>query len=119
MKKSEILRDKGIKLRRVNMTDRKLAKTDYQRNANFIVTTSNGRQFYSKNGSLKDALECEKFATKTPVRKIPPKQRQKRSKRLGQAISQKQRETRQGSPQARPLFQKEQQKRANKQNLRY
>lgn len=69
MKKSEILRDKGIKLRRVNMADRKLAKTDYQRNANFIVTTSNGRQFYSKNGSLKDALECEKFATKTPVRK--------------------------------------------------
>ncbi len=63
MKKSEILKKKGIKVSKVTKRDKDLARTDYQRNANFIVTTSNGRQFYSKNGSLRDALGCEKYAT--------------------------------------------------------
>ena len=63
VKKADILKSKGIKIRKVNKDDKACARTDYQRQANYMITTSNGKQFYSKNGSLRDALGCEKYAT--------------------------------------------------------
>lgn len=83
MKKEEILRQKGIKVREVNRVERASARTDYQRNANYMVTTSNGRKFYSKNGSLKDALEAEKYATKAPKTQNRPKTAPKTAKVVG------------------------------------
>lgn len=73
MKKNEILKKKGIKIHKVNKTEKALAKTDYQRNANYMVTTSNGRKFFSTNGSLKDALAYEKYATKNSPKKVVKK----------------------------------------------
>lgn len=64
MKKQEILKQKGIKLRKVTAKDRALARTTYQRNADYIVVTSNKKHYYSTNGSLKDCLECEKISKK-------------------------------------------------------
>ena len=62
MKKAEVLKQKGIKLRKVTAKDRKNARTTYQRNADYIVITSNKKQYYSTNGSLKDCLTCEKLS---------------------------------------------------------
>ncbi len=56
MKKSDVLIKTGIKLRSVTVEDRKQAKTTLQRNANFVITTANGEEYYSKNGSLRDCL---------------------------------------------------------------
>ena len=56
MKKSDVLIKKGIKLRSVTEEDRKQAKTTLQRSASFVITTANGEEYYSKNGSLSDCL---------------------------------------------------------------
>ncbi len=71
MKKEEVLKSKKIKIRKVNKNDRANASNKYQKESNYIITTSNGIQFYSKNGSLKDALGCENYAVKNfPGKKI-------------------------------------------------
>lgn len=56
MKKNEVLKQKGIKLRKATEKDKKSAKSDFQREAKYVIKTSNGDEFYSKNGSLKDCL---------------------------------------------------------------
>lgn len=65
MKKEEILKRKGIKVRKVTAKDKSVARTTYQRNANFIITTSNKTQYFSTNGSLQDCLNCERLSKKT------------------------------------------------------
>ena len=65
MTKKEILKETGIKLRSVKKKDRANARTDYQRDADYIITTSNGEEYFSKNGSLKDCLWAEKNSQKT------------------------------------------------------
>ena len=53
MKKSEYMERHGLTLHRVTQEDRTCARTDYQRNAEYII--SNGAcEWYSKNGSLRD-----------------------------------------------------------------
>lgn len=64
MKKADVLMKKGIKLRSVTVEDRKQAKTTLQRNANFVITTANGEEYYSKNGSLSDCLWADASSKK-------------------------------------------------------
>ena len=53
MTKSEYMERHGLTLRRVTKEDRAAARTDYQRNASYII--SNGAcEWFSLNGSLRD-----------------------------------------------------------------
>ena len=62
MTKLEYMNKHGIKLREVTKEDREQAKTDYQRDSSFVITYPNGKEYYSKRGSLKDIKLCEIFA---------------------------------------------------------
>lgn len=63
-KKADVLKSKGIKLRSVTSKDKQEATTTYQREAKFIITTSNKQEYYSTNGSLKDCLWAESNSKK-------------------------------------------------------
>lgn len=53
MKKQQYMSAHGLTLRKVSPQDRAEARTDYQREAEYII--SNGRiEWYSKRGSLSD-----------------------------------------------------------------
>ena len=55
MKKSEYMEKHGLTLRKVEEEDKKLARTDYQRSANYII--NNGAcEWFSMNGSLRDMM---------------------------------------------------------------
>lgn len=54
MKKDEFLKKNGLKIRKVTNKDRISAKTDYQRNSNYIIKTKSGKEYFSKNGSVAD-----------------------------------------------------------------
>ena len=51
--KAEYMAKNGIKIRPVTAKDKQYAKTDYQKNADYIISV-NGKQFFSTNGSLAD-----------------------------------------------------------------
>ena len=72
-KKETVLKEKGIILRHVTEKDRKKAKTDLQRTASFVITTANGQEYYSKNGSLKDCLWADKNSKATAKKATKPK----------------------------------------------
>ena len=56
MKKTDYMERHGLTLRRVTQKDRAVARTDYQRSAEYII--SNGAcEWFSKNGSLRDMRE--------------------------------------------------------------
>ena len=66
MKKDEFLKKNGLKIRKVTNKDRIVAKTDYQRNSNYIIKTKSGKEYFSKNGSVADCktvLELNKPKT--------------------------------------------------------
>lgn len=84
MKKDEILKQKRIKLRKVNAKDKACARTDYQRKANYIIVTSNKKEYYSTNGSLKDCLKVEELSR---AKKLPTKD--KKGKRNGKKTGKK------------------------------
>lgn len=53
MTKAAFMEKHGITLRKVTEEDQRQARTDYQRNADYII--SNGAcEWYSRNGSLRD-----------------------------------------------------------------
>ena len=62
MKKNEVLKQKGIKLRKATEKDKKSAKSDFQREADYVIQTNNGDEYYSKNGSLKDCLSADSMS---------------------------------------------------------
>lgn len=53
MTKQEYMTKNCLTLRKVTADDRKAAKTDYQRTADYIISDGT-TEFFSKNGSLKD-----------------------------------------------------------------
>jgi hypothetical protein len=55
--KQEYLREHGATLRPVTEADRTAACTDYQRSANFIITTFRGAEYYSQKGTMTDIRE--------------------------------------------------------------
>ena len=57
MKKAEFMRLHGLSLRPATSRDRKQAKTDYQRNADYIISSKSGVEWFSKNGSMADMKE--------------------------------------------------------------
>lgn len=63
MKKDEFLKKEGLKIRKVTSKDRACAKTDYQRNADYIIKTKSGKEYYSKNGSIADCKTIIKLNT--------------------------------------------------------
>ena len=71
-KKADVLKTKGIKIRKTTSSDLKKAKTDYQRNAGYLITTSNGQTYFSKNGSLADCLWAEETSKKSALSKQKP-----------------------------------------------
>lgn len=56
MNKQEMLDLMGLVLREVNEEDRKMARTTYQRRANYILELPNGVEYYCKNGTTKEIL---------------------------------------------------------------
>ena len=61
MKKEDFLRQKGMKIRKVTPSDIKVAKTDYQRNANYIIKTKSCKEYFSSSGTLKDCIAIDKL----------------------------------------------------------
>ena len=51
--KADYMAKNGIKIRPVTAKDKQYARTDYQKNADYIISI-NGKQFFSTNGSLAD-----------------------------------------------------------------
>lgn len=68
MKKDEFLKKEGLKIRRVTSKDRACAKTDYQRNADYIIRTKSGKEYFSKNGSIADCKTIIKLNTPKTTR---------------------------------------------------
>lgn len=65
MNKAEWIKKHGCKVRPATKKDKEAARTDYQRNADFIIQTPGGSEYYSKRGSLNDVkaalyMECDK-----------------------------------------------------------
>ena len=65
MNKAEWIKEHGCKVRPVTKKDKDAARTDYQRDAGFIIQTPGGSEYYSKRGSLNDVkaalyIECDK-----------------------------------------------------------
>ena len=61
MKKEDFLKQKGMKIRKVTPSDKKVAKTDYQRKANYIIKTKSGKEYFSSSGTLKDCIAIDKL----------------------------------------------------------
>ena len=61
MTKQEYITKNGLTLRKVAAEDRKAAKTDYQRAADYIISDGT-TEFFSTNGSLKDIMYFVKSA---------------------------------------------------------
>ena len=55
MTKKAYIEKHGIIVRKVTAEDRKAARTDYQRTANYIISDGT-TEFFSTNGSLKDIM---------------------------------------------------------------
>lgn len=53
MTKQEYITKNGLTLRNVTAEDRKAARTDYQRTADYIISYGT-TEFFSMNGSMKD-----------------------------------------------------------------
>ena len=53
MTKQEYITKHGLTLRNVTAEDRKAARTDYQRTADYIISDGT-TEFFSMNGSMKD-----------------------------------------------------------------
>ena len=61
MLKKEYIEKHGIILRKVTAEDRKAARTDYQRTADYIISDG-ATEFFSTNRSLKDIMYFVKSA---------------------------------------------------------
>lgn len=55
MTKKEYIEKHGLTLRKVTAEDRKVARTDYQRIADYIISKGT-MEFFSMNGSMKDLM---------------------------------------------------------------
>jgi hypothetical protein len=54
MTKSEYMARHGLTLRRVTSADVRAARTDYQREADYIITSRSGAEWYSRRGTMDD-----------------------------------------------------------------
>lgn len=61
MLKKEYIEKHGIILRKVTAEDRKAARTDYQRTADYIISDGT-TEFFSTKGNLKDIMYFVKSA---------------------------------------------------------
>ena len=61
MTKKEYIEKHGLTLRKVTAEDRKVARTDYQRTADYIISDGT-TEFFSTKGSLKDIMYFVKSA---------------------------------------------------------
>lgn len=75
MKKAEFLKKEGLKIRKATAKDKACAKTDYQRNSNFIIKTKSGKEYFSKNGSIADCKTIIKFNTTKPKKQSSRKEK--------------------------------------------
>ena len=80
MKKEDFLRQKGMKIRKVTPNDIKVAKTDYQRNANYIIKTKSGKEYFSLSGTLKDCIAIDK------LNQMQKKEKQSVQKKTGNRV---------------------------------
>lgn len=65
MTKMEYMKRHGLTLRKVTKEDRAAARTDYQREADYIITYA-GAEWYSKTGSMRDMQAMVRYHRASP-----------------------------------------------------
>jgi len=65
MNKKEFMDSYNVSMRGTTKEDMKEARTDYQRNSDYVITYHNGVEWYSKKGTFKDIKDGLSYVIKT------------------------------------------------------